>query len=214
MEHVEQFADGVLAFERVTQSCAVDDLVAIPTTTFCRRSSRLVPDRRIPLHRTRSDPDDVAEITLTKIGIATEGHHHMRWFVRNVHDGRSGFGSIRVTRSSYVLQDACCPGASHASRSSPSARSRASDPASATRRSSRLMCDDGIVRCVARKSRCVLAGSVNNRATATMANSVAPTQPTSRAAPRATKRNATGLAFPLRGSGRTAWSSEQSDRRQ
>jgi hypothetical protein len=79
VQHVEEFTDGVFAFEGMSQPGAVVDLVMVPATDL------LTPQVAAPLeivedslHGARGDPDDVAEITLTKIGIATEGHHHVR----------------------------------------------------------------------------------------------------------------------------------------
>ena len=66
VEHVEQFADGVLAFERVAHRDALDDVVVISTADLLPPEVpgvlEIVED---PLHRTGCDPDHVAEVTLT-----------------------------------------------------------------------------------------------------------------------------------------------------
>ena len=79
MEHLEEFTDGVFAFEGVSQPSAIVDLVMVPATDL------LTPQVAAPLeiiedslHGARGDPDDVAEIPLAEIRIATECDHHVR----------------------------------------------------------------------------------------------------------------------------------------
>lgn len=78
VEHVEQFADGVLAFERVAHRDAIEDVVVISTTDLLPPEVpgvlEIVEDS---LHRTGCDPDHVAEVALTQIGVAAERYHHV-----------------------------------------------------------------------------------------------------------------------------------------
>ncbi len=79
MEHFEELTDGVFAFERMAQPEAVVDLVMVAAadllTPQVATTLEIIEDS---LHGTRGDPDDVAEVTLAEIRIATEGHHHVR----------------------------------------------------------------------------------------------------------------------------------------
>ena len=79
MEHVEEVTHRVLTFEGMSQRGAIDDLVVVPATNLLA-SQVALPLEIIEdsLHGARGDPDDVAEITLAEIRIATEGDHHMR----------------------------------------------------------------------------------------------------------------------------------------
>ena len=65
VEHVEQFADGVLAFERMTQRGAVDDPVVVPTTDLLPSQLPTVLEVvENPLHGPGRDADHVAQIAL------------------------------------------------------------------------------------------------------------------------------------------------------
>lgn len=78
MEHVEQFANRVLAFERVAQRRLVDDLVVVtPADLLAMEVPGVFQIVKDSLHRPGSDADDVTQVTLTKIGITAQRHHDM-----------------------------------------------------------------------------------------------------------------------------------------
>lgn len=79
MQHVEQLTHRVLTFEGMSQPGTVVDLVMVPATDLLPPQVALALEIiEDSLHGARGDPDDVAEITLAEIRVATEGDHHVR----------------------------------------------------------------------------------------------------------------------------------------